>query len=69
MSERRWTVNSYVKLRYAPRWVSNAVAISRVGGHNAGWDPLPDETWEALLPATRPHFSHARAWDAEPGAA
>lgn len=52
----------YVKLRYAPGWMSNG-CISRIGGHNAGWDPLPTKTWEALSPIAKPHFVHAWEWD------
>ena len=38
---------TYVKLRYAPAWIASSTDISRIGGHNAGWDPLPDATWNA----------------------
>ena len=58
----------YVKLRYAPPWMNNE-CISRVGGHNAGWDPLPERVWEQLSDQAKPHLIHAYKWDVAPAAA
>ena len=58
----------YVKLRYAPPWMNNE-CISRTGGHNAGWDPLPERVWEQLSDQAKPHLIHAYKWDVAPAAA